>query len=625
MATVENRLAEVSPLEKKSAPGGLRFDWIVTFLCAALIGGVWLDNWAHNHGKVDNTFFTPWHAVLYSAFVVVAIFLVLTLIRNHSKGYAWQEALPTGYGASFLGVLIFAIGGVLDMIWHILFGVEVSVEALLSPTHLMLAFGLILIVSGPLRAAWLRLPEQQKHSLLRLLPAVFALIFILATFGAFTQYAHPQVTTWAAGDIHAAADLPVDLYVMNGDGSLQTRLLSNSGSVSVPSWSHDGHKIVFASDTTGNLQIYSMNADGSNLRRLTHTTTDEWAPTWSPDGSKIAFSSGRNNKSAIYVMNADGSNQQLLTDNAAWKPSWSPDGSKIVFVSGRDGVTQIYVMNADGSNQIRLTHTNSDERWPVWSPDGSKIAFSSSRDGSNSEIFVMNADGAGQMRLTNQDSWSGNAVWSPDGKKIAFTSDRDHNDEVYVMNADGSHQVNLSNDPGAEDGSSGIAWSTANKILYTVQPHAAVNPFLSQDLGLASILLQTTILMGIVLLLLRHWLLPFGTLTLMFTINSALISVLTDQYPFVLSALGAGLLADLLIWWLKPTRTRPVAFRVTAFLIPFVFYGLYFVVLSLTKGISWSIHLWMGSIVLAGIIGLLMSYLLIPPLATASPPLVESE
>ena len=40
------------------------------------------------------------------------------------------------------------------MIWHEIFGVETGVEALLSPTHLMLALGGSLMVSGPFRV-WL--------------------------------------------------------------------------------------------------------------------------------------------------------------------------------------------------------------------------------------------------------------------------------------------------------------------------------------------------------------------------------------------------------------------------------------------------------------------------------------
>jgi hypothetical protein len=42
----------------------------------------------------------------------------------------------------------------------------------------------------------------------------------------------------------------------------------------------------------------------------------------------------------------------------------------------------------------------------------------------------------------------------------------------------------------------------------------------------------------------------------------------------------------------------------------------YFVVMMLTQGIGWSVHLWTGSIVLAGVTGLLLSYLIIPPLTS---------
>ncbi len=80
--------------QKQLPPGSTRFDWIVTLLCTLLIGGVFLDGWAHNHGKVDSTFFTPWHAALYSGYALGAAFLFFSLVRSHAKGYPWQPDTP---------------------------------------------------------------------------------------------------------------------------------------------------------------------------------------------------------------------------------------------------------------------------------------------------------------------------------------------------------------------------------------------------------------------------------------------------------------------------------------------------------------------------------------------------
>jgi Tol biopolymer transport system component len=627
MTTTENSMSlETTQTEAKPhLPGGIKFDWTATILCTLLIGGVYLDGWAHAHGKVDSTFFTPWHAVLYSGFAIVGAFLILNLVRNRIKGYPWLDALPPGYSVSLLGVIIFAVGGVLDMIWHILFGIEQSVDALLSPTHLMLALGIVLMVTGPLRAAWLRFPGDKVDGSVKLFPAVLSIALVLSLFAFLTEYAHPQVSTWAARDVHASSNLPGDMYVMNADGSLQTRLISSSYNHVNPAWSHNGRRIAFSAGSNSkgsNLQIYVANADGSGQIRLTNDTFDEWEPAWSPDDRKIIFTSNRDGNYELYLMNADGSGQTRLTDGPAFNgiASWSPDGHKIVFISERDGNDEAYVMNADGSSQTRLTHNNANTWWPSWSPDGSRIAFASTRDG-KSEIYTINAKGTNLVQLTgDNEDWNWAPTWSPDGSKIAFGSSRDGNDEVYLMNVDGSHKVNLTNDPGADDGSSGIAWSPdGRKLLYSVQEHPAVNTLFSQEIGIASILLQTVILMGLVLLLVRRWLLPFGSLTLIFTLSSVLISFLGDEYTFILAALAAGLFADLLLWRLKPSVTRLLEFRLFAFVVPLVYYGMYFLVLVLTKGVDWTIHLWMGSIVIAGIIGLLLSYLLIPPLTETNP------
>jgi TolB protein len=243
-----------------------------------------------------------------------------------------------------------------------------------------------------------------------------------------------------------------EIYVMNADGSGQTRLTNHPAEDILPAWSPDGTKIAWSTNRLGgsNYEIYVMNADGSGVTNLTNFAGSDRFPTWSPDGTRIAYMSMRNGGGnfEIYVMNADGTNPRQLTFTAGIEdccPDWSPDGTHIAFESRRDGQFELYVMNADGSNQRNITNSPDYDGTPGYSPDGSRIAF---RRGNN--IRLVNPDGAALITITQGAPLNRTPAWSPDGRKIVFSSNRTGNDEVFVMNADGSGQTNLTNHPGGD-------------------------------------------------------------------------------------------------------------------------------------------------------------------------------
>ena len=326
----------------KQPVGGLRYDLLMSIMSFLFVAGLFVDGWAHAHGRVDNTFFTPWHAMLYSGYFINAVLLVGTLFINHARGLAWQKALPAGYELALVGVPFFAAGGVGDLIWHTLFGFETGIDQVLSPTHLVLASSGVLIMTGAFRAAMRRRDSTTAPGWARLLPMLLSLIAMSLTFAFFTEFANPFVRTW------------------------------------------------------------------------TVTTPFQY-------------------------------------EN------------------------------------------------------------------------------------------------------------------------------------------------------------------LAQTLGVASILIQSGVLIGLILLAIRRWTLPLGAITLIFTLNIALISVLADQYRLIPAVVAAGIVADLLLKWLKPSLKRQNELRLFAFLVPMFLFLFYFLDLMVTHGIIWSIHLWLGSCIMAGIVGLVLSYLLAPP------------
>jgi hypothetical protein len=119
--------------------------WGVGLASAWFVTGLYLDGYAHTH-ELPDTFFTPWHGVIYSGYLVAALFLVGTFLLRRFR------SMPTGYGLSLIGAGVFFIGGVADLIWHTFLGIEANLAAEYSPPHLVLATAGLLIATGPLAA-----------------------------------------------------------------------------------------------------------------------------------------------------------------------------------------------------------------------------------------------------------------------------------------------------------------------------------------------------------------------------------------------------------------------------------------------------------------------------------------
>ena len=160
------------------------YHWLFLAATAWLVGGAFLDNWAHAHITTLDTFFTPWHGVLYSGYAACAAVLGVRWLREGS--------LPDGYGLSLAGCALFAVGGVADMVWHTFFGIERQLAAVLSPSHLWLIVAGGLIITGTVRAARAGAGRQAPPV------AVLGAAVVFCYFGVTTEFAQPYLQRVAA-------------------------------------------------------------------------------------------------------------------------------------------------------------------------------------------------------------------------------------------------------------------------------------------------------------------------------------------------------------------------------------------------------------------------------------------
>ncbi|MDX1746423.1 MAG: hypothetical protein R3324_10840, partial [Halobacteriales archaeon] len=220
--------------------------------------------------------------------------------------------------------------------------------------------------------------------------------------GAFNSVSLPTLT-----------DVQLDTAWASGASADTLFIVANSA----PSGS-----IAFYSDRPGDSEIYVMNGDGSLQTRLTDNAARDENPALSPDGSRIAFLSNRNGLFELWAIDSDGLNESQLTSGESAEGSWSPDGTQIVYPSRADGGNfwDIWIVNADGTNPTQITFNDWDEIDPFWSPDGTTIGFSSNQDG-DFDLYVMRTDGTDvQQRTFSFDVNDLDAEWSPDGSRIVF-------------------------------------------------------------------------------------------------------------------------------------------------------------------------------------------------------------
>jgi hypothetical protein len=140
--------------------------------------------------------------------------------------------------------------------------------------------------------------------------------------------------------------------------------------------------------------------------------------------------------------------------------------------------------------------------------------------------------------------------------------------------------------------------------------------FFANMQSIGGILIFSAVIVAAVLYLRRRWVLPFGSLTLMFTLLGVLFPFFTAfrHIELIFAMIAAGVLIDLLHRALL-ADDPPTGLRVRAFglLIPPIVWGCWLVAIALASGLGWNETVWTGVLSTTAGVGFGISLLVFPP------------
>jgi hypothetical protein len=199
--------AETQRSVPETRPRATDRDHMVLLLAAAVmeVGGL-LDGWAHNSLPLAQLeregVLSPWHLLLGFGYALTAGWIALLVLRQVRGGARGLAAVPIGYGLGLAGAVAWPIGFGLDQfVWHQVFGVERGIEALLSPTHLLLGLSEILMLTSPLRAAWSDATLPRRPSFGAFFPALLSVTFAVGVIAFFFSYEIAFVAMYPAEQV----------------------------------------------------------------------------------------------------------------------------------------------------------------------------------------------------------------------------------------------------------------------------------------------------------------------------------------------------------------------------------------------------------------------------------------
>ncbi len=224
-------------------------------------------------------------------------------------------------------------------------------------------------------------------------------------------------------DAKSGRSRAISIEVPSEGGSRRPRRVSAAGTMEGYALSPKGKRAAFSARG----DIFSVPAEKGPTRNLTETSdAHDRLPSWSPDGRKIAFVSDTSGEEQVYVVDQDGGEPEQLTEGVRgrlYRLAWSPDSSRIAF-SDKEG--KAYVLEVGTK---RVTEVADEPRGRItdykWSPRGGYLAFTVSVSARANSVFIWDAASETLHQVGGEMFDEHSPAWGTKGDYLYYLSDRE--------------------------------------------------------------------------------------------------------------------------------------------------------------------------------------------------------
>jgi hypothetical protein len=175
--------------------------------------------------------------------------------------------------------------------------------------------------------------------------------------------------------------------------------------------------------------VWVMELDRGLATRVTFTDEPETGAAWFPDGRRVYFRSTRGGAFDQFGKDVDGTGQEtpIAANPTSGIPNhWSPDGRFLLSTRGTGtNNLDVIVFSAERKAAEPLMETPFAEQWARFSPDGRWLAYTSNESGQNEiyiRAFAVSADGKASLGPKWRVSDSGGVVprWRQDSRQLYY-------------------------------------------------------------------------------------------------------------------------------------------------------------------------------------------------------------